>query len=484
MRPKIIGWDSANPIIEDIKLSAILEVKDGSLWIDGFRLQDIFDGRIGTLTQVNTPLEVVYLPIIRKNIRQLLDLFNQAVIQNHYKGKFLYAYASKANAAEEVVRTVLETGVDYEISSWLDIEIAKLMIKRGFLKKEQRIICNGFKPLGSSYAEKIIELQHLHGNVIPVIEDPAELSPLINSGIEFEVGVRLKTYGDYSDIPSMNRANSRFGMDIDQIKAVAEEISLAPNLTLKLLHGMVGSQLENADSFVDRLTPAIMIFAQLRKDHEDLEIFDFGGGMPAPMTLDFNFDYSHFCNALLQRILQICREFSIPEPHIMGEFGRYTVAEHGFHIFKVQTVKENGSKLPWYIVDGSVMSSFPDIWALGEHFVVLPLNNLGSDFIQVQIGGITCDSDDVYPPMRSDSRLYLPKNADDLLIGFFYVGAYQEMLGGVGGSKHCVIPEADELIVDRLSDGERIFEILPGQSPVNVLKNLGYHNKGLENEEN
>ena len=95
------------------------------------------------------------------------------------------------------------------------------------------------------------------------------------------------------------------------------------------------------------------------------------------------------------------------------------------------------------------MSSFPDSWALGEHFVVLPLNHLDKPFQRVQLGGITCDSDDVYPPKSSDSPLYLPVETRDLYIGFFSIGAYQEMLGGVRGSKHCVLPEANELIVDR-----------------------------------
>ena len=63
---------------------------------------------------------------------------------------------------------------------------------------------------------------------------------------------------------------------------------------------------------------------------------------------------------------------------------------------------------------------------------------------------------------------------DELFLGFFSVGAYQEMLGGVRGSKHCVLPEAAELIVDRDTDGDYSFYRLPGQSTEDVLRNLGY----------
>jgi arginine decarboxylase len=70
--------------------------------------------------------------------------------------------------------------------------------------------------------------------------------------------------------------------------------------------------------------------------------------------------------------------------------------------------------------------------------------------------------------------LYLPVETRDLYIGFFSIGAYQEMLGGVRGSKHCVLPEANELIVDRRPDGGYEFDVIPGQDAADVLRNLGY----------
>jgi arginine decarboxylase len=193
------------------------------------------------------------------------------------------------------------------------------------------------------------------------------------------------------------------------------------------------------------------------------------------MTLDLQFDYERFASLLMQRIQKICAGHSVPVADIMGEFGRYTVAEHGAHLFRVIAIKDNSSPLPWYLIDGSIMTSFPDIWALGEHFIVLPLNHLDRPFRRVRLGGITCDSDDIYPRRESEAVLYLPDvEPGELLIGFFGVGAYQEMLGGVGGSKHCVIPEADELIIDRRENGEYEFVVLEGQGADEVLQNLGY----------
>jgi arginine decarboxylase len=292
--------------------------------------------------------------------------------------------------------------------------------------------------------------------------------------LAFEVGLRLKSYGRHQTEAAMAAANSRFGLSLPDLEQAAAMIEAAPNLRLKLFHAMIGSQLTDEAQFVAGLKPAIDIYARLRPTHPDLTLFDFGGGIPVAMTLDFQFDYDAFARRLLTALKASCDSHRVPAPDVMGEFGRYTTAEHGAHIFKVILAKENASALPWYIVDGSIMTSFPDSWALGEHFIVLPLNHLDKPFRQVQLGGITCDSDDVYPPKSSRSPLYLPVETKDLYLGFFGIGAYQEMLGGVRGSKHCVLPEAMELIVDRDQAGRYQFQLLPGQTHEDVLRNLGY----------
>ena len=105
-------------------------------------------------------------------------------------------------------------------------------------------------------------------------------------------------------------------------------------------------------------------------------------------------------------------------------------------------------------------------------------------FQQVQLGGITCDCDDVYPPLLSKSPLYLPviqpdqlqsDNAEDCLyVGFFNVGAYQEMMRGIPGSKYCVLPEASKLIIDRNKDNQHHFRLIRGQTIDDMLRSLRY----------
>jgi arginine decarboxylase len=472
----IIGWERESPASDHI-FNDYLRVRNGRLHMEHLDLAQLLldDGAKFELEEpLSSPLEIVYLPIIRRQIEKMRNLFREVIAELGYLGEFHYAYASKANAAEEVIRTTLGAGADHEMSSTVDVEIARLMVARGLLTPERMVICNGFKPPGSEYASNIIRFKSEHANIVPVVEDLSELGPLIESGLPFEVGLRQKSYGAHGDEDEMDQYNSRFGLNISDIWRAAEAIAAAPNLDLTLYHAMVGSQILDEEKFVSWLKPPMEIYARLKNKYPTLNIFDFGGGMPVPMTLEFNFDYRHLIQTLLSTMQEVCAGHDIPVPDIMGEFGRYTASEHGAHLFKVIAVKENNSDLPWYIIDGSIMSSFPDSWALGEHFIVLPLNNLDEPFQQVQLGGITCDSDDIYPPKGSLSPLYLPAKSDDLYIGFFSIGAYQEMLGGVRGSKHCVLPEANELIIDQDQYGSYIFNVISGQSESDVLRNLGY----------
>lgn len=473
----IIGWERETPVPDGHQFNDYLRVKQGRLYFEDLDLAQLLHGGYrdqGLGRTLPSPLEIVYLPLIGSRIERMQHVFAEAISAVGYQGRFHYAYASKANASEEVVRSTLRAGAHHEMSSTVDVDIARIMISRGLLTPDRWIICNGFKAAGTLYANNILRLRQQHRNVIPVIEDLSEIAPLIASGLQFDVGLRQKSYGHFSSVDEMNAANSRFGLDLANLWKAADYVSAAPNLTLKLFHAMVGSQILDASGFVEWLTPSIETYARLRQRHHELSIFDFGGGMPVPMTLDFSFDYASFVRSLLVALQTVCRRYGVPEPDVMGEFGRYTTSEHGAHLFKVITAKENNSSLPWYIIDGSIMSSFPDSWALSEHFIVLPLNHLDQKFQRVQLGGITCDSDDVYPPKPSHSPLYLPVVTEDLYLGFFSIGAYQEMLGGVRGSKHCVLPEAYELLIDRSPDGDYQFEVLPGQTAEDVLTNLGY----------
>ena len=204
----IIGWEKPAPV-PNHRFNEYLSARRGRLFYEDLDLAQLVMGGSddqGVGRALGSPLEFIYLPMIRTKIRRLRAVFAEAIAELAYPGAFHYAYTSKANATEEVVRTALGEGTHYEITSWIDVEIVRLMRARGLVRPEQMIICNGFKGAGSRYISEILKLAGEHANTICIVEDLAELAPLIDSGQALRVGLRQKSYGKHNDMAEMDHA--------------------------------------------------------------------------------------------------------------------------------------------------------------------------------------------------------------------------------------------------------------------------------------
>ncbi|GAB6068014.1 arginine decarboxylase [Methylothermus subterraneus] len=102
----------------------------------------------------------------------------------------------------------------------------------------------------------------------------------------------------------------------------------------------------------------------------------------------------------------------------------------------------------------SVFQSMPDAWAIGQLFPVLPLQRLNEPPTRRgRIMDLTCDSDGSLKSyvdrqsIESTLPLHAIRPGERYLIGFFMVGAYQEILGDIHnlfGDTHSVNVELDE----------------------------------------
>jgi arginine decarboxylase len=471
--PTYLDWLRARyprQIAPDGRLNDFLAVRGDRLF---FRDLDLY----ALAREYGSPLEIVYAPLIAERVRGMIDHFAAARTATGYRGDFIYANATKANVAEEVIRHALLGGAHYETSSSYDIDIARLLWRHGLLPRDRLVINNGFKI--PSYAENIKSLRREgFANILPVFDSPEEIATFADFELPLPVGLRQRIDHGVTDHAELEGVESRFGMGFGELRAQAERIAALPNLSLKLYHAMLGSQLEDEAAFVESLVFAAECYCTLKRDHPSLEYFDFGGGVPVPYSLDFDFDYGQFARLLLAGVRDVCARFGVPEPTIVGEFGRYTTAEHGAHLFQVIAEKPTArGDARWYIVDSSLMVALPDSWGIGQKFIVLPLNGFARPTQQVWLGGLTCDSDDVYRESGDPGYLTLPATdaAEPLYLGFFCTGAYQEMLSGVRGVHHCLLPEAKELIIERDSaTGAEHRRVMAAQPSDVVLAALGY----------
>jgi arginine decarboxylase len=444
-----------------------MEVIHGKLHYHGIDLMSLLEDGVfvrETLEQPTTPLYVRRLESLRENFHALHHWFNVAKAELGYPGELLVAYASKANPSEPVVRTLLNEGAAYECSSSFDVDIVRHAHRQGWIDHTRPILSNGFKI--PAYAENLVKLRREgFTRLMPIIDDLDEITPFANSGLSFEVGVRALT-----DMHEVNR----FGLSPEQLEVAVERIQAAGNLTLTMFHAMQTVKASYGLKYQIAMMHSLRTYARLKRIAPTLHRFNLGGGLPARND---DMDFQDWMFQTLRTIMDVCEEEGIPAPDLLIESGRYMVQNHAVKLFRVMKSKMAEDGVPFYVIDGSIMSNFPDAWALGDEFTVLPINNWDSEFIPARLSGLTCDQDDIYPTRKmGDTPILLPADSDGLVVAFFYCGAYQETLGGRRGSKHCLLPEGSEVVLETNPlTGDHYADDYDGpQTAQGVLANMGY----------
>ena len=113
-----------------------------------------------------------------------------------------------------------------------------------------------------------------------------------------------------------------------------------------------------------------------------------------------------------------------------------------------------------YFCNMSVFQSLPDVWAIDQIFPIMPVHRLDEmPTRRAVIQDMTCDSDgriEQYVDrdgLESTLAVHALKKDEDYLLGFFLVGAYQEILGDL----HNLFGDTDSVNVERDEDGNFVM---------------------------
>ncbi|PJK10903.1 arginine decarboxylase [Lysobacteraceae bacterium NML95-0200] len=130
-----------------------------------------------------------------------------------------------------------------------------------------------------------------------------------------------------------------------------------------------------------------------------------------------------------------------------------------------------------YFVNFSVFESMPDVWAIDQVFPIVPIERLDETPTRRGIiADLTCDSDgkiDVYvenEDLDSSLPLHELKAGERYRLGFFLVGAYQEILGDI----HNLFGDTDAVEVKFNGDEFRISQQRRGDTTEVMLDYVGY----------
>ena len=421
-----------------------------------------------------TPLKISYLPKISQNIEKAREMFQTSMKKNNYQGSYVYCYCTKSSHFSFVIEEALKNDIHLETSSAYDLQIIRRLYEKGSIKKDITIVCNGFKrPLYKQYIAEVIN--EGFENCIPVLDNLNELD-YYTENIEKPMNLGIRVAAD--EEPNFEFYTSRLGVRYSDVNHLyISKIKDNPKLSLKMLHFFIHWGISDSAYYWSELSRFVFKYCELRKICPELDTIDIGGGFPIKTSLGFEFDYQYMVDQIVENIKWICNKNHVPTPHIVTEFGAYTVGESGATIYSVLDTKLQNDKELWYMIDGSFITHIPDSYGMNQKYIMMAINNWDDIYHKVNLGGLTCDSLDYYNSEAHSSEVFLPKmsNGDPLYIGFFHTGAYQESIGGFGGLQHCLIPSPKHIIIDRDENGKLITKVFADeQDSESMMKLLGY----------
>ena len=241
------------------------------------------------------------------------------------------------------------------------------------------------------------------------------------------------------------------------------------------------------------IAPVIELFSQeytekslrLKNKNPDLveELFDLYDTLNESNYIEYFHDaLDHFESLLtlfdLGYIDLIDRSNSEILVHLIIKKALKFATSRGFKNKELKSINEKIQEK--YLANFSIFQSLPDFWGLGQRFPVMPITKLNiSPNRSATIWDITCDSDGEIP-FNKENPIYLHDvdlNKEKYYLGFFLVGAYQEILG----MKHNLFSFTNEAIVSFDEEGNHQIEFLePTQKIREILIDLDYDINELE----
>lgn len=322
--------------------------KDPAVGID---MKDLID-RL-QLRGLDLPILLRFNGILKDRLREMHDVFAQAIKEHDYKGKYICVYPIKVNQQRHVVEQIVQYGKVYGFGLEAGSKPEMLAVV-AMTDADTPIICNGFKD--AEFIEMAMLAQKIGRNVIPVVEKYTELDLILKYaekvGVRPQIGMRIKLAARGSGRwQSSGGWRSKFGLTVGEILHAVEELKSRNMLDcFKLLHFHLGSQITNIRHVKGAITEASRAYADLVKRGAGLEYLDIGGGLGVDydgsqtnFESSVNYTLQEYAADVIHHSQAVCDEAGVPHPHIISESGRAVAAYHAALVFGVLGVAGQGN---------------------------------------------------------------------------------------------------------------------------------------------
>jgi diaminopimelate decarboxylase len=242
------------------------------------------------------------------------------------------------------------------------------------------------------------------------------------------------------------KKETKFGVALDRARRFFERYGRDKSLRLSAIHLHLGSPIYSAQPYVQAITKALELIAELRAGGFTVDTLDLGGGFAADYESGKSPDAAVYASA----IVPLLHSFVAGGGKVILEPGRSIVANAGVLLARVQYLKMGGRK-KFIITDTgmhhlarvALYESFHFIWPtrvapMHEPLVRSAVMDLPG-LEPADVVGPICESTDFFAKDRP-----LPPVARGDLLCIFTAGAY----GMVMASNYNAMPRPPEVLVD------------------------------------
>jgi diaminopimelate decarboxylase len=332
-----------------------------------------------------------------------LYVFDEADLRNRcreYKTEFgkrypevTISYSPKAFTAIAMIKLVEEEGLDLDIVTGSEMEIARAA---GFPMKRVH-----FPDNNKSAEELKMAVKYNIGHII--VDNLTELDMLIKIAGKKKVKILLRLNPGVDPhthkFNTTGIADSKFGLPrADWDKAVAKALA-TPNLDVDGFHFHVGSGLFDADPYLNALGIVLGYAAAVKKKHGfEMRTVSIGGGIGARYLVDKPPPpVSFFAKAITKEIKGLCRKLDLKLPRLIVEPGRKIVAQACTSLYTIGVIKDIPGIRTYASVDGGISDNirFAMYGDFARQEAILANHAAAKNTDSYRITGKLCESGDV-----------------------------------------------------------------------------------------
>jgi diaminopimelate decarboxylase len=390
-----------------------MDVRDNRLFIGGIEAASL-------VKDFGSPLYVYDEQVIRTRTRELLQAITYP--------KTVIKYACKANTNVEIMKVLEQEGVSIDAVSPGEVYAA---LRAGFDRRRILFTTNNATHEEIEYG--------LGEGVMINIDSLSQLSFVgkHHPGISLCIRINPHVIAGHHDHVITGGPESKFGIDyteVDRIKSIAGRY----NLNITGIHQHIGSGILQPEKFME----AIDVLLDAAKHFEGLDFIDFGGGIGIPYREDEErIDLQVLGRRITEEFEAFCRAYG-SEPKLILEPGRYLVAESGYLLATVTSVKEGQRHRFVGINSGFNHLVRPAMY--GSYHPIVHATCVEGDGTAQTIAGNLCESGDTFT--RDEEGIVdrdLPLFSEDDLVAILNAGAYGFSMASLYNSR----PRPAEVLV-------------------------------------